>query len=165
MSFEFLKELVALASAVISFTTALSSGKLMQRTYGAVEPIKWGAVCFVLGGAFTGAVVFVLREQQFAPIGADPLIQWSGVFGFAGAVLGLITTHFVKKDVDEIGQATLQGNDIAHAQPRPQEQIRVVYVLRSYASCHRISDRLECSDNIFHRFWDHRIYWSSPFFL
>jgi hypothetical protein len=113
MSLELIKEVVAFVSAIISFATALSNGQTLQRAGVPIDPLKWGALCFVLGAAFVAALFLLLSQQSVFPIASDPIIQWGGLFGFLGAVLGLISAVLVKKEarqaVAEVAAADQSG--------------------------------------------------------
>jgi hypothetical protein len=113
MSFELLKELVAFASALISFTTALNNGQTLQRAGVPIDPVKWGALCFALGAAFVAALFVAVTEQSFVPVGSREVVQWGGLFGFLGAVLGLISHFVIKKEaraaVAEVASAGEEG--------------------------------------------------------
>jgi hypothetical protein len=130
VNFELLKELVAFGSAVISFVSALSAGKTIKRADYPVDPLWWGALCFVMGASFVGTLLFVIREQNFISIGSEPIIQWGGVLGFLGSVLGLVTSLLMKKEVAEaVASGTVRSED--GTTPRIVYQYpKVIYVER-----------------------------------
>jgi hypothetical protein len=129
MSFEFLKEVVAFLSALISFVSALSSAKLIQRSHYSVDPLKWGALCFALGSAFAAALFLGVSKQTVYPLDTEPVVQWGGLLGFLGAVLGLISVVFIKKEVSQAqanAELSRQLSDDFRSRNEPVPQ--VVYV-------------------------------------